>query len=144
MEMSHLLIWFNGGERHAVGLTALPEAFAYTGKLFQSIPEYLGDADYLRDERNQLVGFSYILGNASEREEAVHAALIGQSEWVKSKNGMLVILLQLQQFEIECVQAVGTRLYRSESNEFMLAVPNCGFNPLGFELDTRDLPVAVV
>ena len=141
MKLSYLLIWFKGGEARATGVAELPEALAYEGKNFRPATEYLGDADYLRDEQNRLVGFSYILGDASEHEEAFHESLLAQSKSVKRDDGMLMILLAPATFEIQCVQAVGTTLYRSSTNEVMLAIPNWDFGELAFQLTTTDTPL---
>jgi len=141
MQMAHLLIWFKAGEAYATGLAKLPEAFAYEGEVFRAITEYLGDADYLRDRQKQLVGFSYILGDEGEHQEAICETLLSQSKIVSRQDGMMVILFRSVAFDIECVQAVGSQLYRSLTNGFMLAIPNWDFGTLGFELTNNNIPV---
>jgi hypothetical protein len=133
-EMSYLLIWFKAGAIYAAGIADPPEAFAHGGNLFHSISDYLGDVDYLRDKQRRLVGFSYILGNANEHEEALHQSLLAQSKCIRVKDGMLMILFEDGPFEIDCVQAVGSRIYRTPTDQLMLAIPNCGFGKLSFNL----------
>src|SRR5436309_1075818 len=134
MKPSYLLIWFRCGEPQASAFTELPVVLAYGGKVFHPAEEYLGDADYLRDEQNRLVGFSYILGDPSEDQAALHDSLAAQSESVKRQDGLMLILLEPAAFEIQCVQAVGSTLYRSSTNEMMLAIPNWDFGKLAFKL----------
>lgn len=143
MKITHLLIWFKAGEAYATGVAELPTALFFEGKTFHPMTEYFGDVDYLRDRQNQLVGFSYTLGE-NEQQEAVYENLFAQSKSVKRHDGMLVILLQPAEFEIECVQAMGTELYRSPSNEIMLAIPNWDFGDIAFKLTATNTPSSEV
>jgi hypothetical protein len=144
MQTDYLLVWFKGGEALAARFVKLPDVLVYEGKTFRAMAEYLGDVDYLRDRQNRLVGFSYILGSESEQEEALHESFIIQSKSVKRHDGMLILLFQPIAFEIECVQAVGSQIYRSSTNELMLAIPDCGFGDLAFRLTTTEIPTSAV
>ncbi|HWD18248.1 MAG TPA: hypothetical protein VHB20_03135 [Verrucomicrobiae bacterium] len=145
MNGEHLLIWFTSGKAQAVGLRSLPDssAFTFDGVTFYRIPEYLGDVDYLRDDQGRLVGFAWMLGD-DDYLAAVRDELLPQSEAVKVSDGMLIILLEERPFEVKCVQAMGSELYRSETKGLMVTVPNWGFGAIGFPLIHSHTPVAVV
>ena len=132
MNASHLLVWFQDGQPRACGLAELPSALSYRGKIFRAETRYFGDVDYLRDERNRLIGFAYY--SAGEWAEAIRERLFSQSGNVKLDGGTLVILLEQASYEIESVAAMGTEVYRAESGEIMLAVPNEDFGELAFDL----------
>jgi hypothetical protein len=97
--------------------------------------------DYLRDEQKRLVGFAYILGG--ERQRALWERLRSQSKNVKLEGILSVLLLEPSTYEIECVQAMGTEVYRSPADEIMLAIPNWGFGELAFKLTTADTPLSM-
>ena len=112
----------------------LAEGLLIEEEEYRAVTTYLGDVDYLRNSQQQLVGFSFILGEPSEQEDAVQKRLLAQSKSVSRGDGMLVILLNSERYEIQCVQAIGATVYRSSNDKLALAIPNWGFGDLGFEL----------
>ena len=138
MKASYLLVWFEEGQPRACELAELPEALGYKGQVFRAKTEYFGDVDYLRDEKNRLVGFAYILGG--KRERVLWERLLSQSKNVKLEGILSLILLEPGPYEIECVQAMGTEIYCSPANEIMLAIPNWDIGELAFKLTTTDTP----
>lgn len=55
-------------------------------------------------------------------------------------DGMLMVLLASGPFEIECVQAMGSELYRSQAGAMMVVVPNSDFWNLAFKLAAAEVP----
>jgi hypothetical protein len=139
MNASHLLVWFDDGQPRACELAKVPDVFVYKGKFFRAETEYFGDVDYLRDEQNRLVGFAYY--SAGKWKDIIWKKLLSQSKNVKLDDGILVILLKSCSYEIKSVVAMGTEVYRSPTNEIILAVPNWDFGTLGFELTNTNAPV---
>jgi hypothetical protein len=141
MNAPHLLLWFESGEPKTCELAEVPDGLIYKGKVFLAETDYFGDVDYLRDEQKRLVGFSYISGGKNEK--TIWETLLTQSNDVKLDGGMLVILLQPRYQEVDCVQAMGTEIFRSAKNEIMILVPNWNFGELAFQLTTTDTPTAI-
>ncbi|HTJ01099.1 MAG TPA: hypothetical protein VL527_19605 [Dongiaceae bacterium] len=139
MNAPYLLIWFKDGDAHAAELCDLPHAFVYSGQTFHRVSGYFGDADYLRDADNRLVGFGYAFA-VDKREMALYEGLLSQSTSVRRGDGMLMVLLASGPFEIECVQAMGSELYRSQAGAMMVVVPNSGFGNLAFKLAAAEVP----
>ena len=131
-EPAYLLIWFLDGQPHTCTLTSIPDALLYAGKTFERQPGYFGDVDYLRDQKGRLIGFSYVSG--SELESRFRERLVAQSKSVQLDGILLLILLAPSPYETECVQAMGTEIYRSSTDEIMLAIPNWGFGEMAFKL----------
>jgi hypothetical protein len=116
-------------------LTELPERLIHRGNIFCITDRYIGDADYLRDSDNRLIGFSYILGELTTDERQWYEALVQRGWDVRLHDGMLLVFLEKpQSFAIECVQAIGTTVHVGPRNEFMLAVPDWGFGKLASSL----------
>ena len=138
MNASHLLVWFEAGQPRAGELVEVPDALVYKGETFRCEPGYFGDVDYLRDEKNHLVGFAYYSGG--KWKDAIREKLLSQSKHVKLDGGSLVILLEPCSYETESVAAMGTEIYCSSTDEVMLAVPNWNFGELAFKLTTDDAP----
>jgi hypothetical protein len=139
MNAPFLLIWFKNGKACAAELADLPNAFVHAGQTFHRVLAYFGDVDYLRDADNGLVGFGYAFA-LDEEEVALYEGLLSQGDSVRREDGMLMVLLKFGHFEIECVQATGSELYRSPTGAMMLAVPNSGFGNLAFNLSSEDMP----
>ena len=118
----------------------LAEVLVFGRQDYHLLSEYLGDVDLLRNNQRQLIGFSFILGECNEQEDAVCRNLSSQSMDITNQDGVLLVLLKREQYEIQIVQAVGTVIYRSNSNDLMIAIPDWGFGKLGFELITADVP----
>lgn len=138
-EPPHLIVWFSDAEPRAAWLDSLPRSFVLDQKTFHAMPGYFGDADYLRDREGQLVGFGYAFA-VEAKQIKVYETLLSQSPWVRRYDGMLVLLLHGGNYEIECVQAMGSQAYQAETGEVILAVPNWGFGPLAFDLSPNDAP----
>jgi hypothetical protein len=140
MNAPHLLVWFENGQPQSCELAEVPDALSYNGEVFRADTEYFGDVDYLRDEQKRLVGFSYVSGGKNEK--AIWERLLGQSKNVKLDGGMLVILLQPRPYEVDCVQAMGTEIFRSPRGEIIFSVPNWDFGELAFQLTTNNTPIS--
>ncbi len=141
MTAPHLLVWFESDNARACPLGEVPEALIYKGQIYRSESNYFGDVDYLRGEKNQLVGFAYYPGD--EWSLAVQKKLLAQSSCVKLDDGILVLSLKPCAYEIESVAAMGTEIYRATNDDLILSVPNWGFGGLAFELLTESVPVAL-
>ncbi len=137
-EGSYLLIWFDNGNLQACELVKVPYALTYKDEIFRAERGYFGDVDYLRDEKNRLVGFAYYL--AGKWEEVIRDRLLSQSNNVRLDDGIFIILLEACSYEYESMAAMGTEIYRSPTNKVMIAVPNWGFGDLAFDLTTINTP----
>ena len=109
------------------------------GRTLERDLAYFGDVDYLRDANDRLIGFSYLSWSRSEPDASVQRMLLAQSHNVRMADGMLVILLQPAAYEVECVQAMGTWIYR-DATDIALVIPDWGFGDLGFQLAEEPPP----
>jgi hypothetical protein len=91
--------------------------------------------DYLRNPHNQLIGFGYTMGT-EDWDLDFYKRLTGLSGQIRSQEGMLMIFFTEQDFKVQCVQAIGSQIYGSLGNDFMLAVPDWDFGELGFQLSS--------
>ena len=99
---------------------------------------YFGDVDYLRDATDRLIGFSYLTWSR-EADASIQRMLLAQSHNVRLDDSMLVILLKPAAYEIECMQAMGTWIYR-DACDIVLVIPDWGFGDLGFQLTEKAPP----
>ncbi len=140
MDASHLLVWFEEGQLRACELADVPDALVYKGQVFRAETGYFGDVDYLRDQQKRLLGFAYY--STGKWEEVIRERLLSQSKNVKLDGGILVILLEPRPYEFESVAAMGTEVYRSPTDEIILAIPNWDFGELAFKLTTTNTPTS--
>lgn len=83
-----------------------------------------GDWDALLETGNTLIGISYSFLSSSEY---VSHPYIGRSNFISfdARLGSLIFALSASTLRRRhCIQAMGTHLYKNESNGFMLALPD--------------------
>lgn len=126
----------------AAEISEIPKGFTFDGHWFAPNAFDLGDVDYLRNDRGQLVGFCYILGD-HEKRSVITKSIIAQSNQNYIKDGFLFIFLSpCKKFKIETVQGIGTSIYYDNADAVILLVPNLGTGELAFDLTSYDVPAA--
>lgn len=140
--MNNMVLWFKNGLLKAAKIEESPTAFTFEGRRFVPMNFSLGDVDCLRNQRKQLVGFSFIVGD--EVQELLFGQRLAQhSKSVKFKDGLLLLFLtESKSYEIECVQAIGSEIYHDNADGFIFVIPDWGFGELSFDLTSKDIPAA--
>jgi hypothetical protein len=140
--MNNILLWAKDGLLRASQIGVLPKAFAFEGRKFEPLKFYFADVDYLRDEKMQLIGFSFVADD-SKHELALCKQLVQQSRNIKLKNGFILFFLkEIESFEFDVVQGIGTEIYHDKAGCFIFAIPDLGFGELAFDLTSENVPVA--
>lgn len=139
MQTDYILNWFLNGRVHAAACSTLPLSLEFQGKTYRMENLSLGDVDYLRNAQQELIGFSFIVGEPNEQEEAFHKSLLRQCQNVELDNGLLTILIKREPYRIQTIQAIGSVLYRASDDSLMIAVPDWGVEKVGFSFD-REMP----
>ena len=108
----------------------LPDKLTFNNRGFILANFYLGDVDYLRNEREQLIGFAYIVGTGVQ--ELIFCQRLAQtSKNVEFKDNLLLLFLkETEAYKIECVQAIGTRIYQDNTENFIFIIPDWGFGEI--------------
>lgn len=141
-KMNHVLVWSKDGILKAAEASESPGGFTFNRRWFDLNKFDLGDVDYLRNEKGQLVGFCYILGDL-EKNNPIINCIVSQSNQSYIKDGFLFIFLHpCKKFEIETVQGIGTSIYYDNADAVILLIPNLGTGELAFDLTSDDVPVA--
>jgi hypothetical protein len=142
MAMNNMVLWFKNGLLKAAQIEELPKAFMFEDRKFVPVNFSLGDVDYLRNDKKQLVGFSFIVGDEVQ-ELLFGQRLAQQSQNVKFKDGLLLLFLnESKSYDIECVQAIGTEIYHDKGDGFIFVIPDWRFGELSFDLTSKDIPIA--
>ena len=138
--MDNILVWSKNGKFNAAEISDVPNGFTFDGRWFDRCEFDLGDVDYLRNEKGQLVGFCYLLGDSEERDPIV--SIVAENGQSYVEGGCLYIFLHpCQNFEIQTVQAIGTFIYYDDANSVILIVPYWGKGELAFNLTPDEIPV---
>jgi hypothetical protein len=140
--MNNILLWAKDGLLRASQIEALPKAFTFEGRRFEPLKFYFADVDYLRDEKKQLIGFSFVAGD-SKHELALCKLLVQQSKNIKLKDGFVLLFLkEIESFEFDVVQGIGTEIYHDEAGRFIFVIRDLGFGKLAFDFALDDIPIA--
>jgi hypothetical protein len=137
--MSDFLLWLHQGRVKAKKVDSLPSLIFHDDIAYDLTDEYLGDADYLRNSKGELVGFAFI---TSGDEVLLQSRLVTGSQNVRRDGAMLMFILnENDPFEIECVQAIGSRIYANAESDFIVGIPGSDAGKLGFKLCNTNAPI---
>ncbi len=134
----NFLVWSEADQLKATFISELPEKIFYDSEDFVLQQPYCGDWDALLNHHRQLVGFSL-----SYCDESVLASgFVKQHPQLMLDGPMLQIVLESSlDYTIECVQGIGTRLYRNAAGNYMFLFPEWfGWGSLPFPLETENVP----
>lgn len=130
--MDTLLLCLGEDRVTATRFPGTPETLKFHGKRFKASGS-LGDFNYLRSQRGDLVGFVI---DISEREIRLLASILSRARNVLlTKRQIFFLLSDEGNYEIECVQA-SSWLYRGPKGEQLIGVHEWkSFGNLGFKVD---------
>jgi len=135
--MSNIVLWFDANEVKAALVEELPSIFFFQNRPFDLVNRYFADFDFLRNTEKKVIGLAFI---ADKDDELLQSRMVKESRNVKLDGNMLMFFLQeAVSFEIECVQGIGTRLYGDNQQNFILGIPDCDKNEIGFNLPTENV-----
>jgi hypothetical protein len=131
---TNILLWSEAFNVRAMFVEYLPSQFHFQNQKYELINEYFSDYDYLLNDGGKIIGFSFMVDGT---EEVLESSLVKGAKNVQIDYGSWLhfFLRTTHKFNIETVQVIGTRMYKSSSNDFILWIPDVEINRIDFDID---------
>lgn len=121
-----VLIWLAAGTAVASSVVEGDMEWLLRARGYFPCPFYFGDYDYLCDADGRRLGVSFI----PLADEVLRSPLLSESRNVERDGAMVSFLFAPTRcWRIDTAQEMGTVVYKSQSGDIILLLPDCDLDP---------------